>query len=153
MNVTVTPLHEVPELGQQQTLHREADGRLGSGKRDDDLTGGEPADARLIIAAGPICSKLSMRKSSPKPYSRFSSSPSTASKVQSRDVMPVPPVVMTTCTSADASWRSIVLRTSAGSSVTITRPITLCPAAVSSSAIARPPVSVSSVRVSLMVTI
>ena len=55
-----------------------------------------PAVARLIIAAGPISSKLSMRNSSPKPSRRFSSSASTASKVPSRDVMPVPPVVMMT---------------------------------------------------------
>src|SRR6185295_16591353 len=66
--------------------------------------------------------------------------------------MPVPPVVMTTCTSALARCRSIVPRTRSASSLTMARPATACPAAVSSSAMARPLVSVSSVRVSLIVT-
>ena len=53
-----------------------------------------PAVARLIIAAAPMSSKLSMRNSSPNPSSRFSRSASIASNVPSREVMPVPPVVM-----------------------------------------------------------
>ena len=53
-----------------------------------------------------------MRNSSPKPSSRFSSSASTASYVLSRDVMPVPPVVMITCTSAVASCARSCSRTS-----------------------------------------
>jgi hypothetical protein len=71
--------------------------------------------------------------------------------VLSRDEMPVPPVVMTTCTSGLASCRSIVPRTRSGSSVTTVRPTTACPAAAINSAMARPLVSVRSVRVSLMV--
>ena len=47
-----------------------------------------PAQARLSIAADPISWKLSIRNSSPKPSSRFSSSASIASNVVSRDVMP-----------------------------------------------------------------
>jgi hypothetical protein len=49
-------------------------------------------------------------------------------------------------------WRSIVARTRSASSFTIARPATVWPAAVSRSAIARPLASVSSVRVSLIVT-
>ena len=82
-----------------------------------------------------------MRNSSPKPSSRFSSSALIASYVLSRDVMPVPPVVMITWTSRSARWRSIVPRTSSGSSLTIVRPVTTWPAAVSRSAIVRPLVS------------
>ena len=89
------------ELGQQQTLHRRGGRPLRiRGATTTILPAASPADARLIIAADPICSKLSIRNSSPKPSSRFSSSASTASNVQSRDVMPVPPVAMTTWTSA-----------------------------------------------------
>src|SRR6185295_5828708 len=67
--------------------------------------------------------------------------------------MPVPLVVMIACTSAAAtSCRSMIPRTRSGSSVTMARPATSCPAATSRSAIARPLVSVSIVRVSLTVT-
>src|SRR5579863_1965879 len=82
---------------------------------------------------------------------RFCRSAFTASNVLSRDVRPVPPVSTIAWTSGCASWRSTMPRTSSGSSFTIVRPATSCPAAVSSSAIAAPLVSVSGVRVSLTV--
>src|SRR5262245_16599088 len=65
--------------------------------------------------------------------------------------MPVPPVVITTCTSGFASCALTTSRTCAGSSFTIACPVTVWPAAVSALAIARPLVSLSSVRVSLTV--
>ena len=96
-----------------------------------------PAQARLSIAAGPMSSKLSIRNSSPKPSSRFSSSASMASNVESREVMPVPPVVMITWASpASCARRNAV--TSAGSSRTMARATTWWPSASSRSAMARP---------------
>src|SRR5215471_12286401 len=65
--------------------------------------------------------------------------------------MPVPPVVMIACTSGCASWRSIVPRTSSGSSLTIVRPATAWPAAWRSETMVSPLVSLASVRVSLTV--
>jgi hypothetical protein len=77
-----------------------------------------PAVARLIIAAEPISWKLSMRKSSPKPSRRFSSKPSIASNVPSREVMPVPPVVTITRAWPASSCCATRALTSAGSSRT-----------------------------------
>ena len=74
------------------------------------------------------------------------------SKVPSRDVIPVPPVVIRMRASSAATCRSIQARTSAGSSRTIDLPVTTCPAASSRDTIAAPPVSVASVRVSLIVS-
>jgi len=51
-----------------------------------------PPVARDSMAAAPISEKLSERNSSPKPSSRFSSSPSITSNVESRGERPVPPV-------------------------------------------------------------
>ena len=76
-----------------------------------------PAVARLIIADAPISPKLSIRKSSPKPSSRFSSSWSIASNVPSRDVMPVPPVVMITCVRESPTCSRTLAATCAGSSL------------------------------------
>ncbi len=72
-----------------------------------------------------------------------------ASKVLSRAVMPVPPVVM--MASAASARAPTTARTAAGSSRTMSRPVTSCPAAVSVSTMASPLVSVSGVRVSLIV--
>jgi hypothetical protein len=44
-----------------------------------------PAVARLIIAAEPTSSKLSMRNNSPETVGRFSGNASTASNVPSRE--------------------------------------------------------------------
>lgn len=71
-----------------------------------------------------------------------------ASQVLSRDVMPVPPVVMTTETSSRASASLTAEATSAGSSRMILRSTTRCPAASSCATMAAPLVSVSGVRVS-----
>ena len=111
-----------------------------------------PAVARVSMAAARISSKLSIRNSSPNPSRRFSSRRSTASNVPSREVMPVPPVVMMTRVAASASWRRTQAATRAGSSRTIAVPEIVCPPPSSSARIARPLVSVSSVRVSLTVT-
>ena len=45
------------------------------------------------MAALPICSNESMRNSSPNPGSGRAMAPETASKVLSREVIPVPPVI------------------------------------------------------------
>ena len=82
------------------------------------------ADAQEIIAADPISSKLSMRKSSPNPSSRFSNRASTASNVPSRAVMPVPPVVMMTRVAASVSHCFTDAVTCAGSSRTMANPVT-----------------------------
>ncbi len=92
-----------------------------------------------------------MRNSSPKPSSFLSSRPETASYVVSRDVTPVPPVVMITCTSGLSSWAAMAARTSSGSSRTIRWPVTWWFSAQRRSQMARPLVSVASVRVSLIV--
>src|SRR5688572_19048959 len=111
-----------------------------------------PAVARLIIAAEPISSKLSMRNSSPKPSSRFSKSASIASNVPSRALTPVPPVVMMTRVSASVSHCFTDAVTSAGSSRTIANPVAWWPARSRNSRMARPLESVSLVRVSLTVS-
>ena len=67
----------------------------------------------------------------------------------SREVMPVPPVVM--ITSAFTVAPRTAEATGAGSSRRILRPAMVCPAAVSASTMAAPLVSVASERVSLMV--
>ena len=94
-----------------------------------------------------------MRNSSPKPGTTRSSSGSTVSGVTSRGATPVPPVRITARTASSRSQRSSAPRICSGSSRTISREITGCPAAASSSATRAPPVSVSSVRVSLTLTI
>jgi hypothetical protein len=83
-----------------------------------------PAVARLIMAAAPISSKLSMRNSSPKPSSRFSNSASIASNVPSRALMPVPPVMMMMRVSASVSHCVTEALTRCGSSRTIAKPVT-----------------------------
>ena len=55
-----------------------------------------------------------MRKSSPKPVSRLSSSASTASKVESREVIPVPPVRMKASTAGSAQPSRITAATCVG---------------------------------------
>ena len=64
---------EVRELGLDQLLPRELHGLRRAGHRDDDAPRYVPAVARESIAAAPTCSQLSIRKSSPKPGSCFSS--------------------------------------------------------------------------------
>ena len=73
---------------------RQACGEPGSEKTSRPCT--TPACARDIMAAAPTSWYESMRKSSPKPEMRLVSRDSTASKVESREVMPVPPVRMNT---------------------------------------------------------
>ena len=73
-----------------------------------------------------------------------------ASNVLSRPVMPVPPVVMTTC--APTACRRTASRTAAGSSRTIWRPTSTWPASSSAATIASPLASFASVRVSLIVS-
>ena len=111
-----------------------------------------PAVARDNIAAAPISSKLSIRNSSPNPSIRFSKSAVSASYVESRFARPVPPVVMIARADPACIASLTTRRTSAGSSFTTLRPTTLWPPATSRSAIARPLVSVSRVRVSLIVS-
>src|SRR3989442_4990140 len=89
-----------------------------------------------------------MRKSSPKPGSRLSSSASIASNVASRDVIPVPPVTITAWTRSSPHASRTTRCTSAGSSRTIVAPITRWPAPFRSSRISAPLVSVSGVFVS-----
>src|SRR2546426_1078574 len=89
-----------------------------------------------------------MRKSSPKPGSRLSSSASIASNVASRDVIPVPPVTITAWTRSSPHASRTTRCTSAGSSLTIVAPITRWPAPCRSSRISAPLVSVSGVFVS-----
>src|SRR5687768_10991777 len=110
-----------------------------------------PIWARDSMAAAPISWKDSMRKSSPKPGSRLSSIASTASNVESRDVMPVPPVMMMTCTDASDAASRMIRCTSVGSSRTMLEPTTWWPAAVRRSRINAPLVSVSGVFVSEIV--
>src|SRR5215831_7987315 len=103
------------------------------------------------MAAAPTSWYESTRKSSPKPGSRLSSIASTASKVESREVMPVPPVRITACTPGFAHASRTTRWTSAGSSRTMPLPTTRWPAPASSSRIRAPLVSVSGVLVSEMV--
>ncbi len=110
-----------------------------------------PATARLNIAAAPISAKLSMRKSSPKPSRRLVMIPAMASYVLSRDVMPVPPVVMMTSVPGDSAAARTRSRTISGSSRTISRWLTWWPAVVRASKMASPLASLAAVRVSLMV--
>jgi hypothetical protein len=69
--------------------------------------------------------------------------------VLSREVIPVPPVVITT--SADTVAARTAAATGSGSSLRIFRPLMVWPALLSASTIAAPAVSVASVRESLMV--
>ena len=100
------------------------------------------------MAAAPTSWKDSIRNSSPKPGRRLSSSASTASYVESREVMPVPPVRITACTSSRVHAARTSRATSAGSSRTTAEPATAWPAAVRSSRMTAPLVSVSRVFVS-----
>ena len=83
-----------------------------------------PIWARESIAAPPTSGYESMRNSSPNPGKRLSSIASTASNVESREVMPVPPVMITACTAALAHASRITRWTSVGSSRTIAEPTT-----------------------------
>jgi len=67
---------------------------------------------------------------------------------QVSEVIPVPPVRITTCTRGSAHASRTTRATSVGSSRTIVEPTTTCPAAPSSSRITVPPVSFCGVRVS-----
>lgn len=61
---------EVAELGQDQARHGQAEACSAPGRRENRLAGEYvPAAARVSIAAAPISSKLSLRKSSPNPGS------------------------------------------------------------------------------------
>src|SRR6202165_3443368 len=107
-----------------------------------------PIWARESMAAAPISWNDSIRNSSPNPGSRLSSMASTASNVESRDVIPVPPVMMMTCTDESATASRMIRCTSAGSSRTMPAPTTRGPPALSRSRINAPLVSVSGVFVS-----
>ena len=111
-----------------------------------------PATARDSIAAAPISWNDSIRNSSPKPSSRLSSSPTTASYVVSRGASPVPPFTITAWIAGSASRASIQARISAGSSGRMADVITRWPPASSSARARAPLVSVSGVRVSLTVS-
>src|SRR5205814_1924931 len=65
-----------------------------------------PATARESMAALPISWKESMRNSSPNPGSGRAMAALTASKVLSREVMPVPPVISTTWAEASRARSS-----------------------------------------------
>jgi len=87
----------VPQLGQDEAVAGEPHRRGAPGKaktiRPSRVT---PATARESMAALPISWKESMRNSSPNPGSGRAMAALTASKVLSREVMPVPPVIRTT---------------------------------------------------------
>jgi len=76
---------------------------------------------------------------------------STVAELTSRGATPVPPVRITARTSSRASSALSADAIAWGSSFTISRTTTGCPPVPSSSATRAPPVSVSSVRVSLTV--
>ena len=106
-----------------------------------------PATARESIAALPISWNESIRKSSPNPCSGRAIAADTASKVLSREVMPVPPVIRTTCAPASfARCSSCPMR--AGSSGTMADPLSVWPWSASLDLRMRPPSSVASVRLS-----
>jgi hypothetical protein len=134
----------VAHLGQHERL----EGQPGRAKTTAPWT--TPAVARESMAALPISAWLSIRNSSPKPGIGLSNMRLTTSKVESREVSPVPPLDTTTWAPLAIAPR-IAASIAGGSSLTIVDPTSSWPAATSRSAISLPEVSSAAVFVSEIV--